>query len=182
MSMANAEKGNATNQNHRSDYEEVIRSHSRYWIATTAISPIFIILGIWVVCHSDDLGGYTILAGASVVFIMALFHLPGGTFLGVRSDGLTIRYLWRTDLLPWKEIESFGAAEFSVKSGGGGHQLHRAVGIKFASDFSRRSYGGALRFINKRVTGFEAVLRDDYGKDCADLAKHLNQLRERYVR
>ena len=95
--------------------------------------------------------------------------VPNSSFLQVGPDGLTIRTMWRNTFYRWSDIERFGVAS----------AFHRTVGLNFSS-----TYAGArkLRAFLRRLTGFEGALPDNYGRDCAELADHLNRLREQYVR
>jgi hypothetical protein len=120
-------------------------------------------------------------AYAGIVFfglcaVVALIQfIPGSSFLRIRADGITVRTMWRTTFYRWSDIQSFGVAAMSL----GVRQ--RFVGLDFSATYPHRDKAQTIKKINRALTGFEGALPDNYGWDYAELAAHLNQLRERYI-
>jgi hypothetical protein len=85
--------------------------------------------------------------------------------------------MWRTSFYRWSDIERFGVAEWSSS-----HARHRMVGFDFSESFPERGKATTLKSLNRGMTGFEAALPDNYGWDYAELATHLNELKQRYDR
>jgi hypothetical protein len=162
-------------------YTEIIQVRQRFWVASLCISLAFFAIGIWVMIRSNqdiDLGGGIITVGSALFSINVWLNRPGCSFLAITPEGLTVKYSGESSFFKWTEIERFGVAEIPLRR----CKLHRAVGIRFA--YSKKSLHLNRNGVcpQKRIrAGFDAVLLDNYGRECAELAKYLNQLRERYV-
>lgn len=166
-------------------HDEVFRPRKRKWGLILLGSVVFVAIGFLIMDnpHSflDRFWAYASIIFFGHVAVVALLQfLPGSSFLRVGPDGITVRTMWRTTFCRWSDIERFGVAESSTFHGGV-QQQHRMVGFNFSTTYLGRSKAGKLRGFNVRLTGFEAALPDNYGWDYAELAEHLNRLREQYV-
>jgi hypothetical protein len=122
-------------------------------------------------------GGYVMIVFCGLGVLAALIQIvPGSSFLRVNSDGITIRAVWRTTFYRWSDIDRFGVAELEMFSHGMTQRIRR-VGLNFSSSCP----DPAKRRLNRALSGFEGVLPDNYGWDCAEFAAHLNQCRSQYV-
>jgi hypothetical protein len=102
--------------------------------------------------------------------------VPGSSFLQLTPEGFTVRTMWRTQSYRWSDIEQFGVCEVRT-----GHGLQRMVGFDFSPSYPGADSGQMLRNMNRRMSGFEAALPDNYGWSYAELAEHLNTLKARYT-
>jgi len=159
---------------------EVLRPGKRKWGLVFLGSIGFVAIGCWMIrspSSSDRFFGYGGLAFFALCALVALLQfIPNASFLRISPDGLTLCMMWRTTLYRWADIKGFGVADFSTFG-----QRHRYVGFNFRAGYSCRSPGRKARNYNQRLSGFEALLPDNYGWDYSDLAQHLNRSRERYV-
>ena len=122
-------------------------------------------------------GGYAMIAFGGIGVVIALIQLlPGGSFLRVNSDGITVRAMWRTTFYRWSDIDRFGAGEVEMHTRGVSQRMG-IVGLNFSANCPDRD----KRRLKSARFGFDAVLPDNYGWDCAELAAHLNELRGQHV-
>jgi len=161
---------------------EIIEVRQRGWWIALCISIAGVATGIWMFIR---LGAGVYLAAGTLVLACAYFAMkawlrrPGSSFLAISREGLRVKFGGESSFFEWSEIEKFGVAEIPVRR----HGLHRAVGIRFINPKKSlcRNRDGFSPQKRGRTEGFDAVLFCSYGKDCAELAEHLNRLRERYV-
>ena len=156
--------------------------HKWTWVLLTCV--VFVIIGCTMIRSSglrDRFFGFAgiLFFGAGGVIALLQF-LPNSSFLQVSPDGLTIRATWRTTFYAWTDIERFGVAEFSTIHTGI-RQRHRRVGFNFSAAYAGGGRAWKFRDFNRGFMGFEAALPDNYGRDYAELAEHLNRMREQYV-
>ena len=152
---------------------EIYRPSKKTWTLVLLVCVVFVAIGCATIHSSGrrdrlfDLGGILFFGVGGLVALVQF--VPNSSFLQVGPDGLTIRTMWRNTFYRWSDIESFGVTS----------AFHSGVGLNFSSTYT----GGArkLRAFMRNLTGFEGALPDNYGRDCAELAEHLNRLRERYV-
>ena len=152
---------------------EVYRPSRKAWTGVLLVCVVFVAIGCAVIRSSG--GRHRLFAFGGILFfgvggLVALVQfVPNSSFLQVGPDGLTIRVMWRNTFYRWSDIERFGVAS----------SFNRSVGLNFSTTYA----GGArkLRDFLRRLTGFEGALPDNYGRDCAELAEHLNSLREEYT-
>jgi hypothetical protein len=115
--------------------------------------------------------------GCAVCFLLLL--VPGSSFLRLDPEGLTVRTMWRTQSYRWSDIERFGVGEFSTTHGFL-RQRHQLIGYDFSANYRDFDQGRRLKEMNRGLIGFEASLPDNYGWEYAELAEHLNTLKERH--
>jgi hypothetical protein len=166
-------------------FDERFTPRKGKWMLVLALSAAFVSGAFLVVNHPtspwDRYWAY-----ASIVFFglggcVALAQLiPGASYLRLTADGLTIRALWRTRFYRWSDIERFGVAEFTTVHRGVPNR-HRMVGFDFSASYTGRDRAKLVKGFNRKLTGFEASLSDNYGWDCAELAAHLNRFREQFI-
>jgi hypothetical protein len=165
--------------------DEVLRPRKVKWALVLLVSVAFVGIGLMMLRH-PSVSGDRIWSVAGVVFFgvcgiaSLLQFLPGSSFLRLTPEGLAIRAMWRTTFYRWSDIERFGVAELKA-SAAGVRSRHRMVGLDFSASYPCGDKARTLKSINRTMTGFEGALPDNYGWDCAELAAHLNSLRERYV-
>jgi len=161
------------------DYVEVIQVREHGWWIGLCLGVAGMAVGIWLCIR---LGAGVYLAAGTLVAVCAYFAFnawlsrPGSALLGVSPEGLTVRFAGRSSFFKWTEIERFGVAKCILKRG-----VHRAVGIRFTDSKKSLCLNRNSVCPQKRIrAGFDAVLLDNYGRDCAELAEHLEELRQRY--
>lgn len=159
-------------------HDEIFRPGKGKWALTLLGSAAFVGIGCWMVIDSpqDRFWGYggIVFFGLGVVVALIQF-IPGSSFLRIRADGITVRSMWRTTVYRWSDIERFGVATMSV----GARQSF--VGLDFSATYPHRDKAKKLKNINRALIGFEGMLPDNYGWDYAELAAHLNRLREQHL-
>jgi len=129
----------------------------------------------------DRLAGFALVGFCGLGSLVALSQfVPGSSFLRVAPEALTVRSLWRTKFYRWSDIERFGVADFSTVHFGV-RQHHRMVGFNLSPSYPGLRKGGTVGAINISLVGFEEALPDNYGIDCAELAEHLDRLRQKYT-
>ena len=160
--------------------DEILRPRKGTWALVLLISAAFVPIGFLMVRDPASSRERFLAYGGIVFFglcaaVALIQFIPGSSFLRISSDGITVRSMWRTTFYRWSDIERFGVAELST----GHRQL--LVGLDFSASYPHRDRAQTVKRINRTLTGFEGALPDNYGRDCAELAAHLNQLREQYV-
>jgi hypothetical protein len=160
--------------------DEVLRPRKRTWALVLLICAAFVSIGFLIVkdlaSSREKFWAYGGIVFFGLCAAVALIQIiPGSSFLRIKSDGITVRSMWRTTFYRWSDIERFGVAELST----GHRQL--LVGLDFSASYPHRDRAQTVKRISRTLTGFEGALPDNYGRDCAELAAHLNQLREQYV-
>lgn len=164
-----------------SSNDEILRPRKGTWALVLLICAAFVSIGFLMVRDPGSSSRERFWAYGGIVFFglcaaAALIQfVPGSSFLRISSDGITVRSMWRTTFYQWSDIERFGVAEFSTG------QRQRLVGLDFSASYPHRDKAQTIKRINRTLTGFEGALPDNYGRDCAKLAAHLNQLREQYA-
>jgi len=160
---------------------EIIQVHHRGWWIGLCVGVVGVATGIWMFIH---FGAGVYLAAGTLVVACAYFAFnswlsrPGSSLLEINPEGLTVKFGGGRSFFGWEEIEKFGLAEFPVKRG-----LYRGVGIRFINPKKslQRNHHGVYPRKRIRAAGFDALLFGSYGKDCAELARYLNEQRERWV-
>ena len=163
-----------------SSNDEILRPRKGTWALALLISAAFVSIGLLMLRDPAPSTERLLCYGGIVFFglcaaVALIQFIPGSSFLRISSDGITVRSMWRTTFYRWSDIERFGVAEFSTG------QRHRLVGLDFSASYPHRDRAQTVKRINRTLTGFEGALPDNYGRDHAELAAHLNQLREQYV-
>jgi hypothetical protein len=167
------------------DSEQVLRPRKRKWALVFLVCGAFFGGGFLMLAHpedaSDRFGGYLCIVFFGLCAVASLAQLvPGSSFLRLAPDGLTFRSMWRTRSYRWSDIERFGVAEVNTVHGFT-RQRHPMVGFDFSASYPDQDKAVRLRSLNRRLTGFEAALPDNYGWSHEALAEHLNMLRARYL-
>jgi PH (Pleckstrin Homology) domain-containing protein len=160
-------------------HDEILRPRKGKWALVLLGSAAFVATGFWMVTDSpsERFWGYAGIIFFGLCLVIALIQfIPGSSFLRLTADGITVRAMWRTTFYRWSDIARFGAAEFTTF---GARQ--RFVGLDFSATYPHRDRAQTVKKINRALIGFEGTLPDNYGWDYAELAAHLNRLREQYV-
>ena len=164
---------------------EILRPRKAKWTLVLLISAAFVAIGVLVLrdpkASADRTWAYLGVSFFALCATVALLQfLPGSSFLLLTPEGFTVRVMWRTTSYRWADIDRFGVAGFETTHGPL-RQDHRLVGFDFVASYPRGRSSQALMTLNRRLTGFEAALPDNYGRSHTDLAAYLNTLRARYV-
>jgi hypothetical protein len=151
---------------------EVLRPRKATWALVLLICAGFVAIGVLVLRDPRAAADRTWAASATIFFglgvlIALLQFVPGSSYLLLTPEGLTIRTMWRTTSYRWVDIERFGVAA-------------QLVGLNFVPAYPRGRLARALMKLNRTLTGFEAALPDNYGRNRAELAAYLNSLKGRY--
>ena len=158
--------------------DEILRPGKGKWAFVLLVGAVFVATGFWMVTDSPQ-NRFWAYAGIAFfgLFVLVAFiqFIPGSSFLRLGADGITVRTMWRTTFYRWSDIQRFGVATMSL----GARQ--RFVGLDFSATYPHRDKAQTVKKINRALTGFEGALPDNYGWDYAELAAHLNRLREQYV-
>lgn len=157
--------------------QEILRPRKRKWALVLLACATFVAIGLMMLRDPNENRGLTLFflgffGLGGVVAVMQF--VPGSSFLQLTPEGFTMRTMWRSQFYRWSDIEQFGIAE--VHSGG---QLHTLVGFDFSESYPGE--GMRMRNLNRRLSGFEASLPDNYGWKHGDLAAHLNTLKSRFT-
>ena len=132
-----------------------------------AMSLGFVVLGIWIV-PSDPLIGYlniVFFGLGAVVFVLKLN--PKASFLTLAEDGFTYSAMYRHQFVPWQDVHGFKVVRVGPR---------RFVGWTFDASHEGQ---GVVRRANKAISGAEAALPDTYGMAVDELARLLEEHRQR---
>jgi hypothetical protein len=168
-----------------SSHIEVLRPRKGKWALVLIASAAFVAIGFGMLRDPGTSTDRFVVYGGIVFFgicglVSLIQFVPGSSFLRLTSDGMTVRSLWRTSSYRWSDIERFGVGHVKGTHGGFGKN-QRLIGFDFSVSYPGRDKAQTLKNINRKLSGFEASLPDNYGWDYAELAEHLNTLRERYA-
>ena len=122
--------------------------------------------------------GVTIALSLTGLLSLALLF-PNAASMRVDKEGITLHRLWRATFYRWKEIEHFAPTEMNTGS-------HVVPVVAFKLSASARVTPQTLaQAIDKTSLpdGFDVVLPEDldFGVGREDLARQLNELRQRYA-
>ena len=150
------------------------------------MASALLVTGGLVLLRQDDTSVDRFVDYAGVAFfgfcgLIALAQLmPGCSFLRLTPEGIVVCMLWRETTYRWSDIERFGVVEYVILHARvGGRQ--RMIGLDFAPSHARRVRARIFEGIEQEPGGYDSVLPDNYGWDCAELAAHLNAWRARFV-
>ena len=131
-------------------------------IALMVVSLLVAKLGFYIIGQGEKWGwwiaGFFGL-GAILAFISLL---PGSSYLRLTRDGITIRAMYRTCFVPWKEIESFEISYMNKKE----------IVVYSLTDEARQAkrFGKFGRFL----AGNEGSLPDNYSMPADELVAMMN--------
>jgi uncharacterized membrane protein len=160
-------------------HEETLHPRKRKWALVFLGSAAFVAGGFFMVNQSNSSSerfwAYLCIVFFGLCVLVGLIQfIPGSSFLRLGPDGFTVRAMWRSTFYRWSDVEQFGVTRIPPAN-------QPVVGFDFSTNYPRRDQARVIKRINRNLTGFEAALPDNYGWDCAELAAHLNQLREQYA-
>jgi hypothetical protein len=161
------------------DQEQILRPRKRKWTLVLLGSVSFVAIGLMMLRDPNEsrvITGFFLGFFALCGVVSLVQFVPGSSFLQLTPEGLTVRTMWRTQSHRWSDIEQFGVAEFSS-----GRHRQKLVGFDFAASYPSEGMARKMRDLNRRLSGFEASLPDNYGWKYAELAEHLNTLKVRYT-
>jgi len=161
--------------------DQILRPRKGKWALILVICAACAVFGCKMLGDPDEdrVKAYLCIAAGIFGAAVALAQLiPGSSFLQLSPEGLVVRTIWRTKSYRWSDIEQFGVAE--VRTGHLG-QRQKLVGYDYSPSSPEANQGRALKDLNRKLSGFEASLPDNYGWSHAELAEHLNTLKSRYA-
>jgi hypothetical protein len=155
-----------------------------FWLFICCLT--FVIIGFWMFHSSSkpvdkllSVVGIAFFGLGAVVALIVLF-VPNSSYLQIDPQGIQIRSLWRTHTYLWSDIEIFAVSEFyfNVRGIQQGHQM---VCFSFSQSFHGKDKAKLVKSWNKKLTGYDAGLPDNYGWSYERLAGHLNRKRIQYL-
>ena len=132
-----------------------------------AVSLGFVALGIWIL-PSDPLIGYLNIGFfglGAVVFVLQLN--PKASFLKITEEGFTFSTMRRRQFVRWQDVDVFKVVRLGPR---------RFVGWNSAAGSEAP---GGVRRANRAIGGVEAALPDTYGMNADELARLLDEQRQR---
>lgn len=147
-------------------------------VLTVARGPM---LWYFLICAGFSvIGTVTIKTGEWVPWMILIFFglgtgvfgialIPGSSYLELNPEGFCVCSLFRRQYWPWKSIETFRVGWLSNKN---------IVMFDIVLDQPRTK----LQIANQKHCGCDGALTVDYGIDVYDLAKTMNEWRERAIR
>ena len=160
-------------------HEQILRPRKRKWALVLLGSVSFVAIGLMMLRDPDEDRRVTwfCLGFFALCGVVALVQfVPGSSFLQLTPEGFAMRSLWRTKSYRWADIEEFGVAVVNS-----GHARQKMVGFDFTESYPRGATAQKLMNLNRRLTGYEAAIPDNYGWKYAELAEHLNALKSRFT-
>jgi hypothetical protein len=94
---------------------------------------------------------------------------PGSTYLHLDREGFEVASYIKKTRFAWADVERF---EITWMRGG------KVIAIVFAPHYGQQKIGRALA---RSVSGMDYAIGNDYNAPLADIAKTLNEWRERYA-
>lgn len=144
----------------------VLISRPLKWIAIFVMCFLFTVCGITMIV-SGVFAGYFVAAVFGPGSVLGGIQLhPRSSYLRVQSDGFIIRSLFRDGFIGWHDVEGFGTTED-----------RKHVIFDYSESYERHQ---ALRIISSGIAGGEGMLPDTYGLKAEELARLLNEAKERY--
>ncbi|MGB8717078.1 MAG: STM3941 family protein [Rhodanobacteraceae bacterium] len=132
-----------------------------------AVSLGFVALGIWIV-PSDPLVGYLNIGFfglGAVVFVLQLN--PKSSFLTLSEEGFTYSAMHRRQFVRWQDVDAFKVVRVGPR---------RFVGWTCVASHDGQ---GVVQRANKAISGVGAALPDTYGMAPHELARLLDEQRQR---
>jgi hypothetical protein len=119
---------------------------------------------------SSDLAGRLFLGCVSLIFAFGALALlvgliPGASFLRLTENGFTIRNLFRETFYRWSDVRGFSVQEIHG---------HSVVGFEFTDEYRPHRARRIRRRIRHGLIGVDAVVPDNLGLSCSQLARLLN--------
>ncbi len=103
--------------------------------------------------------------------------IPNSSYLRLTREGFEIKHLFRKSFTRWDEVSRFEVIDFSVNN-------RNKISI-VAFNLSRKNKNSIivaiLRQIARQLLGFETHIPNNYGKKPEELAKLMNEWKERYA-
>ena len=124
-----------------------------FWLRNE--QPIFSVLGI-------------VFFGLCGMVALISLH-PRASYLTLTESGFECASLFRKHFTPWSDVAAF----FPISIGS-----HRMVGWDYVAGYARAP---SMRKANLALANSEAALPDTYGHTPMELARVMNELREKYT-
>jgi hypothetical protein len=138
------------------------------WLRLLVTAGAFLTLGVWVAPSEPRVGGLLIASSGLAIVLCLIILLTNGADLALTQEGLTFKRFFRTRFVAWSNVQSFRP----VRVG-----LVRSVGWTYVPGF--RGFEIERR-LSAALTELEDGLPDTYGASAEDLARMLNELRDKF--
>lgn len=99
--------------------------------------------------------------------VLTIQLLPGASYLALKPEGFVMCSFFRPWAFSWTDVDSF-----SVGSMG----RNKVVTFRFSESYQKQT---GARKLARAISGAEAALPDTYGMDAEELARLLNEWRNR---
>lgn len=131
-------------------------------------SIILMFGGILMIGGGETIGWFVaIFFGIGCLFFITTL-LPNSSYLRITNKELEIRTLFKSNHAKWDEVDHFGTEYIGPK---------KMVVFNYASSHTKFKTG---KKITKTLTGIDGALPDTYGKSAENLAKLLNDRKEKF--
>ena len=128
----------------------------------------FAAIGIWMIVSKGTWMAWATTAFFGVgTLVLGSTLLPGSSYLELRGDAFTVCSLWRAQSFQWRDVGPFKVGYLGPK---------RAVLFDMAPEYHERT---AARKAARMLAGSEGALPDTFGKSADDLARLMNEWRDR---
>jgi len=138
------------------------------WMLVASIA--FVAIGILAVLNEETKTGLLVLGFFSICAVVLSINLmPGASWLRLTNEGFHFRTLYREPkFIAWKSVSRFRVSEVSDETM-----------VVYTSEKGAQS---ALAPMNAALTGHTEALPNTFGESPEELAKLMNEWRERAVR
>ncbi len=103
--------------------------------------------------------------------ILAIVMLiPGSSYLKLTREGFEISYFFRKTFIRWSEVDSFRVVAVNG--------VKPMVYFDYNQNYQKRA---VARYLSNIIAGVEAGLPDNYGKDPEELARLMNEWKQKYA-
>jgi len=128
---------------------------------------IGVAVGVWLATASLVLGGLSIAFWGLCFLVFIIQLLPNSSYLEIRSDGFTMRGLYRDHSYRWDNVEAF----FPVSIHG-----NRMTAVTFRPEFAGHVWG---RGMSQAIAGCDGAI-PEYGVPADKMAQILNECLTRF--
>jgi len=116
-----------------------------------------------------DLRGWFVSIFFGICHIVSVATLlPNSFYLRISEKGFEVRSLFRSGFTNWQEVDQFGSGYIGPI---------KMVVFNYSQEHSKYEVG---KKIAKIMAGVEGALPDTYGKSAEELAKLLNEWKEKF--
>ena len=143
------------------------RPSRKKWLLVFAGGALFAAGGYWMIRSDEQAGWFVLIFFGLVALAGALAMLPGAGALTLDRDGFEFSSLFRRSRARWRDVSRFEVAELPPS----GHKM-----VVYDDALQK---GGLMAAASTAISGHTSGLPDTYGLAPADLARLMQQWRER---